>query len=69
VADPEIIIRTLITSGKTTDSPELAQCLETIPPAGQQFVGIGLVPHVPDEPVPSGIEGFEQCQGKFDDPE
>ena len=37
--------------------------------SGQQLVGVGLVPHVPDDLVPLHVEGMQQGQGQFHDPQ
>ena len=55
--------------GETADALVLTQGVEAVPPAGYQFVGIALVPDVPDQLVGGRIEHIMQGQSQFNDPE
>ena len=61
-----MIERTLGRTRKAADPAHLAQGVEAIHSPGQQLVGVGLVPHVPDDPIPAGVEDAQQGQSQFD---
>ncbi len=65
----ESIVGALLPAGETADSPELAQSVEVLPPARDELVSIGLVPYVPDQTVPGGIENIMEGQGEFYHPQ
>ncbi len=65
MAGPEGIVGAFFPPGKPADPSALAQGVKIFLPAGNQLVGIGLVPHVPDDPVPGGIEDVVKRQGQF----
>ncbi len=69
VADVEAVVRRLATLGKAADSAEGPQRAEAFLPAGKQLVGVGLVPHVPDDLVLWGVEDAVQRDGELDDAE
>ena len=47
------------------DAILLAQGVESVVAAGDQLVGIGLVAHVPDDPVAIQIQGLIESQGEL----
>ncbi len=51
---------------EAAQTPVLAQGGEPLLAAGEQLVGIGLVAHIPDQPVAGGIEHVVEGQGEFD---
>ncbi len=65
MAGPEGIVGAFFPAGKTADPPALAQGMEVFLTAGDQLVGIRLVPHVPDDPVPRGIEDIMERQSQL----
>ena len=50
------VVRTFAAAGKTGNSIKLAQGTKLLPSTGEQFVGIGLVPDIPDDLIPGGVE-------------
>ena len=46
MARPEGIIRALFPFGEAADALQRTVLTESLPPARENFVGIGLVPHV-----------------------
>jgi hypothetical protein len=60
----EDIIRTLLPLGKTADPLILPQGVKTIPPPGQELVGIALMAYVPYQFVPREVEDIVKghCQ-------
>ncbi len=62
----EVVEGAFLDFGKTADAPKLAQRVEVVRAAGQQFPRVALVPHVPDEPILLGVEDREQGQRQFD---
>jgi hypothetical protein len=62
----EVALRALEIPG---DAVLLAQGVEVVETTGDQFVGVGLVPDVPNDPVPVEIKGLVQRQGELNDPE
>lgn len=55
--------------GEAGQAIGLAQGMHTLPPAGEDLVGIGLVAHVPDDAVLRGVEHVVQGHGEFDHPQ
>ena len=51
------------------DAPLLAQGVETAVATGHQLVGVGLVPHIPDDAILVQVKGLVQGQGQFHHPE
>ena len=51
------------------DTTLLAQAVEILVPASQQFVGVGLVAHIPNHLVVVEIEGLVQGQGQLHNPQ
>ncbi len=66
---PEGVIDTLLPFGKAADPPFLPQGLKSFLPAGNQLMGIGLVPDIPDELVPGRIKDIVQGQRQLHDPQ
>jgi hypothetical protein len=52
---------------ETTDTLMLSDGVKSFSPAGDQFMGISLVTHVPNNYVPGSIKNVMQCQGQFND--
>ncbi len=51
--------------GETAYPSQGPERAETLAPAGQELVGICLVPHIPDDLVPGGRKHPVQCNGQF----
>jgi hypothetical protein len=54
------VVAAFIAPRKTAEAAELAQAGHAFAPAGQDFVRIGLVTHVPDQPVIGRVEHIVQ---------
>jgi hypothetical protein len=54
--------------GEAGQTAALAERPNAIAPAGEDLVRIGLMAHVPDQPVVRCIENRVQRHGEFDDP-
>ena len=50
----------LVAARKTADSAELTQREHAIAPTCEDFVGIGLMAHIPNQAVMGGIENIMQ---------
>ena len=66
MAGPHRVVLALRPLGEAAQSPVLAQGGEPVLAAGEQFVGVGLVAHIPDQPVTGRVEHVVQGQGEFD---
>ena len=66
---PERVIFAFGALGETGQASALAQGPDPVAPAGEDLVWIGLVPHIPDQPVPRSIEHMMQRDRQFHDPE
>ena len=66
VAGPHRVVLALRPLGEAAQPPVLAQGGEPVLAAGEQFVGVGLVAHIPDQPVTGRVEHVVQGQGEFD---
>ena len=66
---PETVIRALTAAREARKTSQGTQGVELGSASGQQLVGVGLMPHVPDELVLLHIEGMQQGQGQFHDPQ
>ena len=55
--------------GEAGQAAALAQGPDAVAPAGEDLVRIGLMPHIPDQPVPRRVEHIMQRDRQFDDPE
>ena len=61
----EGVVRTLLSFRETADSSPLAKRVEAPLPAGDDLVGVGLMPHVPDEAVPRRVEDVVEGEREF----
>ena len=62
MSDTEMVIRTFGHARKTGQTVQKAQGVEAAGPAREQLVGIGLVPHVPNQLVLIQVKGGKQGQ-------
>ena len=62
----EYIVLALFSTQKAADAPVFADSLELFASAGQQFVGIRLVPDIPDNSIAGGVKNVVQRDGKLD---
>src|SRR5690606_38156869 len=62
----ERIVLALVAAEEAGDAAFLPEGAEAVAPAGQQLVGVGLVPDVPDELVLRGGEDMVQGDGELD---
>jgi hypothetical protein len=69
MTDAEGIVLTLCSTGKCGQTPGLTYVEHFFPSPRQNFVGIGLVSHIPDQFVRGGIEYVVDSDGEFDDSE
>jgi len=61
----EGVARAFGDAGKSGDPPEHPQRREKIPPTGEDLVGIGLVPYIPQDPVPRAVEHVVEGDREF----
>ena len=61
----KVIIGAFAPVGKTAQAVGLPQGVEPVRPSGKNFVGIGLMAHVPDYFVAFGIKDRQHGQGQF----
>ena len=66
---PKAVIGALAAAREAREAPQGTQGVELGSASGQQLVGIGLMPHVPDDLVLLHVEGMQQGQGQFHDPQ
>ena len=66
---PKAVIRALTAARKARKASQGTQGVELGGASGQQLVGVGLMSHVPDDLVLLHIEGMQQGQGQFHDPQ
>ena len=59
------VVGTFLPLGKTAEALVLTQGVKPVPPTGQQFMGIGLMAHIPDDFVIRRIKDIMQGDGKF----
>ena len=52
--------------GKSAHAAHLPQRRKSVAPAGENLVGIGLMPDIPDDLVPGRIEDIVQRNGELD---
>ena len=55
--------------GEAGQAAALAQGADPVAPAGKDLVRVGLMPHIPDQPIPWGIEDMVQRDRQLDDPQ
>lgn len=60
------IIGTFFPFWKAAESFILADGVKLVPPTGDQFMGIDLMAHIPDQLVVGGVEDVVEGQGKLD---
>src|SRR5258708_38384662 len=65
----ERVVFTFGALGEAGQAPALTQGPDSVAPAGKDLVWIGLVPHIPDQPVPRSIENMVQRDRQLHDPE
>ena len=63
--DIKAVILTLIPLWEAADTALLPQGMKGVPPSGKELMGIGLMPHVPDDLVRRGIKQIMQSYGKL----
>ncbi len=61
------VVGAFVAVREAQDAAALAQAAEEIAPSGDDLVGVGLVPDVPDDLVGGGVEDPVQGQGDLDD--
>ena len=59
------VVLTLLAARETADATELPQRVHAVTPPGQDLVRIGLVAHVPHQPVVRGVEDEVQRHGQL----
>ena len=69
VAAVEDVMARLAPAREPPDAVDLAERPEPVEAAGQQLVGVRLVPGVPHDPVTGRLEQAMERQGQLDDPE
>ena len=65
MAGAEGVVRTLIALGKASDPAQHAQAAHRLAPPGENFVRIGLVPHIPYQTVFRRVVHVVQRNGQF----
>ena len=61
----EGIVFALAAAGEAGQAAALAQGADSVAPAGENFMRIGLMPDVPDQPVAGGFENRVQRDGQL----
>ncbi len=69
MAGVEGVVGALIALGKAAEAAELPQGLEAVPAPGEEFVGIGLMAHIPDDLVRGAVKDVVQGDGEFHRPQ
>ena len=59
------VVFAFFTTRKARDAAQLAQRWHALAPTGQDLVRIGLVPHIPHQPVVRRVENVVQGDGEF----
>ena len=62
----EGVVLAFVAARKAADAAELAQRVHALAPAGQDLVRVGLVAHVPDQPVVRRVEDVVQRDRQLD---
>ncbi len=60
------VIFALVRIGETAKTSHFPIGMKTVATPGQQFVTVGLMPHIPHNPVIRGAEHIVQCHGQLD---
>ena len=68
VSSAECVIDALVALRKTVEPAALSDLADLVPPASQYLVGIGLVAHVPNQPVFRCIKNVVECDRELYDP-
>src|ERR1700750_65393 len=63
----ERVVLALSALGENRQPARVPQGPDSVPPAGQDLVWVGLMPYVPDQSVVGSIEDVVQGDGEFDD--
>ncbi len=66
MADREHVILALAAPGEGVKAILLANALHPLPPSGQDLVGIGLMAHVPHQPIERGVVDVVQGDRQLD---
>ena len=66
VADGEHVVLALATPGEGVQTIFLTDGVDLVTASGQDLVGIGLMAHVPDQPIERGVVDVVQGHGQFD---
>ena len=66
MAGAERIVFAFVALGKAGQTTAFAQRQNTVAPSGQNFVRIGLVPNIPNQPVFWRIENMMESDRQFD---
>ncbi len=69
VSHVEGVVEALLPFRETADPALLAKRVEAPLPAGDDLVGVGLMPHVPDEAVPRRVEDVVEGERQFHRPQ
>ena len=59
------VIFALGTAGEAGKTTRLPQCADTVAPSGENFMRIGLMPHIPDQPVARRVKHIMQRYGQL----
>ena len=59
----------LLALGKTAHAPKLPQTVKSVLTPGEDFVCVGLMPHIPDNFVLREPQGKMECHGQFHSPQ
>ncbi len=65
MAGSEGIMDRLGALGEAADTVVLPLGVEAIPAAGDNFMCVGLMAHIPDDAVGRGVEAVMECQGQL----
>ena len=65
VRGAEGVVFAFVAARETADAVQLAQRVHAVAPAGEDFVGVGLVAHIPDQPVFGCVEHVVQRHGEL----
>ena len=65
----EGVVFALVALGEAGEPATLAERADARTPAGQDLMRIGLVAHIPDQPILRGLEEIVQGHGQLDDAE
>ena len=68
MARPKMVVRTFIPREKLLHPARLGQSFKLIIATRQKFVGIGLVPYIPNQPILFEVKKFKESDGDFDTP-